>query len=322
MIKPEDFDYHYTADSHWQWAETIAIPFNIPQANINAVIYMVTRPVLGACMVDITLMDRISDLWEEQLYIDNQQHMPCPRSLLEFSLPNGLSFKAIEPLKHYRVRYEGIDDTRFDLELHALHEPYDINDPDVDPTAAKRTGPAWDSSWSGHYEQTYRIRGELVARGKRYEVDCVDTGDRSWGPRVERDNSSVIWWHASFGEAFTVHLFTGHDLARTNEMGPHISGYVLEDGKAYGIVDSRGTQEYRKAVPMGGRLEVTDVRGKTFELIYSTVNSCYWAPYPSNTYLQSSLRVVCNGKVGQGMQQLGLSRAYLTRHRDLIRSRC
>ncbi|EPZ14343.1 hypothetical protein M622_18775 [Thauera terpenica 58Eu] len=155
MIKPEDFDYHYTADSHWQWAETIAIPFNLPDANINAVVYIVTRPVLGVCMADITLMDRISDLWEEQLYIDNQQHMPCPRSLLEFSLPNGLSFKAIEPLKHYRMRYEGIDDTRFDLELHALHEPYDINDPDMDPTAAKRHGPAWDSSWSGHYEQTY-----------------------------------------------------------------------------------------------------------------------------------------------------------------------
>ncbi|EPZ14345.1 hypothetical protein M622_18785 [Thauera terpenica 58Eu] len=33
MIKPEDFDYHYTAESHWQWAETIAIPFNLPDAN-------------------------------------------------------------------------------------------------------------------------------------------------------------------------------------------------------------------------------------------------------------------------------------------------
>ena len=321
MIKPQDFDFHFTSDSHWQWVETIAFPFNVPEANINAVVYVVTRPMLGVCMSDITLMDRISDLWEEQLYIDNQQHMPCPKSLMDFTLPNGLSIKAIKPLKHYRMSYEGIDDTRFDVELFGLHEPYDINDPEMDPTAAKRTGPAWDSSWSGHYEATYRIKGDLVVRGKHYTVDCVDTGDRSWGPRPERDNSSVIWWHASFGEELTVHLFTGHDIAQTNAMGPHISGYVLENGKIYGITESRGTQEYRKAVPMGGELEITDIRGKKFLLTYSTVNSCYWAPYPSNTYLQSSLRVTCNGKIGQGVLQMGLSRTYLTRNRDAIRAR-
>ncbi len=76
-----------------------------------------------------------------------------------------------------------------------------------------------------------------MVRGKRYAVDCVDTGDRSWGPRPERDNSSVIWWHASFGKDLTVHLFTDHDIATTAEMAPHISGYVLEKGETYGLVD-------------------------------------------------------------------------------------
>jgi hypothetical protein len=321
MIKPEDCEFHFKPDSHWQWVETLALPFSVPEANINAIVYILTRPMLGVCMADITLLDRISDLWEEQLYIDNQQHLPCPKSLRDFSLPNGLSFKTIEPLKHYRVTYEGIDDTRFELEYFALHEPYDINDPDMDPTAARRIGPAWDSSWSGHYEVTYRIKGFLTVRGKRYTVDCVDTGDRSWGPRPERDNSSVIWWHASFGEELTVHLFTGHDIATTVAMGPHISGYVLEKGAVYGLTASRGVQEYRKAFPMGGALEVTDVRGKTFALAYSAVNGCYWASYPSNTFLQSSLRVTCGGRSGYGVQQLGLSRAYLTRNRDAIRVR-
>ncbi|RUT76904.1 hypothetical protein EHM94_17885 [Marinobacter sp. NP-6] len=320
MIEPEDFDFHFNKDSHWQWVETIATPFYVADANINVVCYVVTRPMLGVCMSDITIMDRITDLWEEQAYIDNQQHMPCPESLMDFSLPNGLSFKADEPLKRHSVKYQGFDDTSFDLEVVALHEPYDINDPDMDPTAAARKDPAWDSSWSGHYDMTSRITGELIVRGKRYEVDCVDTGDRSWGPRPERDNSSVIWWHASFGEGLTIHLFTGHDIANTWELAPHISGYVLENGKTYGIVDSRGRQEYRKATPMGGILEVTDTRGKTFTLSYSTINSCHWAPYPSNTYLQASMRVVCDGNVGHGVQQMGISRAYLTRNRDAIRA--
>lgn len=321
MIKPEDADFHFQADSHWQWVETIALPFAVPEANINVICYVVTRPMLGVCAADITVIDRISDLWEEQAYIDDMQHMPCPKSLLDFTLPNGLSIKAVEPLKHYRVDYDGFDDTSFHLDFVALHEPFDINDPAMDPMATGRNGPAWDSSWSGHYEVTYRIRGELTVRGKRYPVDCVDTGDRSWGPRPERDNSSVIWWHASFGEALTCHLFTGHDIATRNEMGPHVSGYILEDGQIHGLTGSSGRQEYRKAVPMGGQLEVTDVRGKTFQFTYSTVNSCYWAPYPSNTFLQSSLRVVHEGRIGNGVQQLGLSRAYLTRHRDAIRLR-
>jgi hypothetical protein len=33
------------------------------------------------------------------------------------------------------------------------------------------------------------------------------------------------------------------------------------------------------------------------------------------------MRVVCEGRIGSGVQQLGLSRAYLTRHRAAIRQR-
>jgi hypothetical protein len=76
---------------------------------------------------------------------------------------------------------------------------------------------------------------------------------------------------------------------------------------------------------MRGRLSVTDVRGKTFELSYGTTNGCSWGPCPSDTYLQSSLSVTCvitdGMRRGHGVQQIGLSRAYLTRHRDAIRTR-
>jgi hypothetical protein len=321
MIHPEDSDFHFKPESHWQWVETIALPFCIPEENINVVVYVVARPMLGVCMADITIMDKVAHLWEEQLYIDNQQHMPCPKSLNDFALPNGLIIKVVDPINHYHVEYEGIDDTRFSLDYYGLHTAYDINDPDMDPLAAARNGPAWDTSWSGHYEMTYQITGSLTVRGKTYKVNCVDTGDRSWGPRVERDNSSVIWWHVSFGEALTAHMLVKHDIATTAEMGALISGYVLEDGQVHGMVSARGRQDYCKAMAMGGEVSVTDVRGKVFDFGYSTVNGCYWAPYPSNTYLQSSMRATHKGMIGYGVQQMGLSRAYSTRHRDAIRQR-
>src|SRR3546814_11833444 len=112
--------------------------------------------------------------------------MPCPEKLSDFTLPNGLTVKAIDPINHYRVEYQGIDDTWFKLDYHALHTAYDINDPAIDPLAADRNGPARDSSWSGHYEMTYRITGELMLRGPSYDVDYVQTGDRRWGPRPAR----------------------------------------------------------------------------------------------------------------------------------------
>ena len=57
MIKPEDCDFHFKPDSHWQWAETIALPYAVPEANINGLIYIVTRPMLGVAMCDVTIID-------------------------------------------------------------------------------------------------------------------------------------------------------------------------------------------------------------------------------------------------------------------------
>src|SRR3546814_5117339 len=84
-------------------------------------------------------------------------------------LPNGLTVKAIDPINHYRVEYQGIDDTWFKLDYHALHTAYDINDPAIDPLEDDRNGTEWDSSWSGHYEMTYRITDALALRGRSEE---------------------------------------------------------------------------------------------------------------------------------------------------------
>lgn len=322
MIRPEDADFHVTPDTHWQWAETLFFPVNVPGTSVNGGLYVLSRPVMGVTMASITFMDRLTTLWEDQAYVDNQQHLPCPKSLLDFALPNGLAVKAIEPLMRYQLTYDGIDDTRCSLLYEALHAPFDLNDPAMDPLAAARNGAtSWDNAFAGHYEVTYRITGELVLRGKRYAVNTVDTGDRSWGPRAERDNACFIWWHASFGEDLTVHLLTGHDFPRSNRIGALISGYVLDKGQTYGLTACEGEQDYLKAMPMGGQLTVTDVRGQRFAFTWSSLNTCYMAPYPSNTYLQAYMRVAYNGQVGVGVQQFGLSKAYSTRHREAILSR-
>ena len=66
MITPNEADFHFTPDSHWQWAETIALPFHVPEAGLNGIVYVLARPRMGVCMCDISLHDRLTDLWEEQ----------------------------------------------------------------------------------------------------------------------------------------------------------------------------------------------------------------------------------------------------------------
>ena len=112
-------------------------------------------------MADVLVQDRIAPAWEDQLYVDNQQHLPCPASLLDFALPNGLSVKVIEPLRHTRLDYVGFDDTELHLDYRALMIPFDLNDPGMDPLAGPRVGAGWGKSFSGHYEITCHITGDL-----------------------------------------------------------------------------------------------------------------------------------------------------------------
>jgi hypothetical protein len=319
MIKPEDVDFHTPPEPNFRWCETNPFLFNIPEHRISGVLYVVTRPVLGVCMSDITVQDRFSRTWEAQAYVDNQQHLPCPKSLVDYALPNGLQVRAVTPLKHYDVHYEGIDDTRIDLEFKALMDPFDMNDPEMDPMAARRLSHGWSSAFGGHFEITGRVTGELVLRGKSFKIDCIDTLDRSWGPRQERDNANVIWLHGSFGERLTVHALLAFDPARGGAFGALISGYVLEDGKVFGVTEASGHTERDGIYPISTVMTVTDARGKTFALTASAINCAPWAPYPSVLYTQALMRWNYDGKIGYGVQQEVISRAYLGRHRDALR---
>ena len=318
MIHPEDADFHHNAESPYDWCETNFFPFSIPEARISGGFYVLTRPKLGVCMSDVTVQDRITQSWEQQLYVDNQQHLPCPQSLVDYSLPNGLSIRASTPLKNYQIDYVGIDDTELHLGFTALMPPFDMNDPAQDPKAEGRIGKSWGAAFNGHYEITGRITGKARIRGKDYDVDCIDTLDRSWGIRKERDNANAIWLHGSFGEDLTIHALVGLDPAKTQAFGPLISGYVLDNGEVFGLTELTGVSERSGIYPMSSYVKATDVRGRTYEFTGATINAAPWAPYPSIIYVQCYMRWNLDGRIGYGIQQDVLSRAYLSRHREKL----
>lgn len=320
MIEPNQAEFQTPDDADWRWTETNFWPFCIPEARISGSLYLFAKNRLGVCMSDITVQDRITTAWEDQIYVDNAQHLPCPESLLDYELPNGLSVHASKPLEHYLIDYVGIDDTEIHLEFKALADPWDINDPKTDPLAQSRIGAGWDSAFSGHYELTGRITGEARIRGTTYEVDCVDTADRSWGIRDDRNVTNITWLHGSFGEELTLHAMALIDPAHDEHFGGLISGYVLEDGDVYGLVEITGRSERSGMYAMSTLLEVVDVRGKRYEISGATLNAGPLGPWPAVLYVQHFMRWNCAGKIGYGVQTDGITRAYATRHRDKLRT--
>lgn len=317
MITDDQIDFQFTDASPLDWCETNFFSFNIPEENILGYFYLLTRPKLGVCMSDITIQDRISPIWEDQLLVDNRQHLPCPQTLTEYSLPNGLSVRCVDPLRKYLIDYVGMDDTEIDLEANALMVPWDMQDPDMDPLAHKRMSPHW--TFHGHFELTAHITGEARIRGKTYKIDCVDTFDRSWGARPEDERPNAIWLHASFGKRLTIHLLTFSDVAVTGEFGELLTGYVLEDGDVYGVVEAKGRSERSGIFPMSSYIDIVDARGKSFTMTGATMSAARWQPYSSMVYPQAFMRWNIDDQIGYGVQQDATSRAYLARHRDAFR---
>ena len=137
MIKASDVAFHTPVPTPYDWAETNYFSYYIPEANITASVYVIARPGVGACVVDVMAIDKIGRLGLEALYIDFQQHLPMPEKLENFSLPNGLSLSTSNAPRDYRLDYVGVNGTEMHLDIKGLHEPYDIHDPEMDPRAPR-----------------------------------------------------------------------------------------------------------------------------------------------------------------------------------------
>lgn len=320
MIEIADVDFHDLTRVNYDWCETNFFPFSIPEARIFGGCYALTRPKLGVCMSDISIFDRISSTWGGQLYVDNRQHLPLFETFFDYTLPNGLAVKILEPLQRYQVDYTGEHDTELHLHYRSLMKtPWDMNDPNMCPLAARRQRTDWDLG--GHYEITCRVTGSARIRGKDYRVDCVNTLDRSWSARSEGHHSPCLYFNASFGEALTIHAIVMTDLPNAVRFGKLYSGFVFEDGEIYGIAAARGDVDFDGTSPRGMVLEVTDVRGKTFAMTGSAVNYGPWAPFPSNVWHTGMMRYNLAGRIGYGYHQHSVSMSDLTRLRDTLGAR-
>ena len=151
---------------------------HIPEERIGSYIYLLHRPTFGLVQGGVLIFqgDQNHDPLD-MAYMDYEMTMPWPK-LDENSLTtdNGLRIEFVELGRKNRLTYRSPEgDTHFDITAEALTPLFARGH--IIPGEEHHGDP---SKKPGGTEQMMRMTGELVLRGKSYEVDCFNPRDRSW----------------------------------------------------------------------------------------------------------------------------------------------
>ncbi len=305
MIVDQDADFHPRDPSDRTWTETTFLPFFIPEPGIFGNVYVLARPNVGVAISSILISEGLCLQPYEVDYTDAQMHLPCPTSFRKYTLDNGLSVEAVDGPSGYHFSYRSkLGSCEFDLDFKALHKPFDPQDPKENPLAEAaahdpRVGLAWAN---GHFEAKGHVTGSLTLRGRRYEVDCYEGMDHSWGPRPELGTRSVSWISVNFGPELAMHLAVPLDLEDGKVRYDKIRfGFAVENGQVHALTDARIDAERAQLVPTAIRIYATDVRGKQYEIHGSAVAGHPWYSFnPCHVSYQSVMRYRWGNLTGYG----------------------
>ncbi|WP_158937407.1 hypothetical protein [Burkholderia sp. S171] len=280
MIHPSDLEFHPRDPTDRSWTETTYLAFNVPEAALHGTCYVLCRPNLGIAMSSVVIARGVRRRPYEVDFCDPQIHLPGPTSNAKFSLENGLSVEA-RSLTEWRFSYQHkLDHCNFDLAFHGLHHPYDPADPAMKPSVSSnsssvsdpRIGDAWSN---GHFDLKGRINGTLTLRGLRYEVDCYEGMDRSWGPRNETPNRATAYISVNCGEVLSMWLTMTLDvtLDGTVRYDSLNSGFIVENGTVTPLIEASVTATTVEMLAISDHIVVTDERGMRHEFFGAAIGT-------------------------------------------------
>lgn len=317
MITAADSEFHERDPAISNWAETMVLIFSIPEAQIMANAYVLARPNLGVVATSVIIFQGFRAQAYEIDYLDARMHLPCPESFLDMDLESGLKVQATAPPRDFAFQYQDTHgNCSFDLDFRSLHQPFDTHDPAENPlVAAGETDMGYGDAWAnGHLDVIGHVTGDLELRGQRYQVDCYDGMDRSWGPREEWGGKAVSWLHIPFGEELGVHIAVTLRHERGRIVYDQLRfGYLHEKGVVTGIVDARVTAERVSMIPVSNHVWIKDAKGREFEFRGTAVaGSPYYQFIPAYVCFHTLMRYEWEGMVGHaemgdifGMDWLG-----------------
>jgi len=168
-LSPDDDGLHPYTDDWWE-TETAWFSFNVPERRLGGWLYNQVLPVQGICNGGAWVWD---DSAAGALYEVNHQGLPLPQDvdLRDVRLPNGNSWRVVEPLMRYELEYSDPGALEVALTFEGVMPPH---------SHPLGVGPFWKGR---HLDQPGRVHGQITLHGEEVVVDCFSGRDRSWGPR-------------------------------------------------------------------------------------------------------------------------------------------
>jgi hypothetical protein len=285
MITADDYKFHESDPADTTWTETVFVIFSVPELAISGNIYVLTRPNLGVCHSSIEIHQGMCMHPWQLHHNDSQMHLPCPEDFSDFTLANGLSFKAHSKLEH-SWRYASRDgNCALELDYKAVCEPTDARDPAQVPQATA---------------SKVRVTGTLRLRDKTYQVDCVEGVNKSWGPRNDWGNKGASWIHVDLGPDLTAFLVL--DIAiegRQMKYGALRYGYVLVNGERRPLLKAEMTATRSDMLVTSAKVSFEDDRGDVYHAYGKTIAAGPWYNFnPSSVGYQVLLRWESEGRSG------------------------
>lgn len=310
MITARDIDYHHGNEVDHEWAETNFFGFYIPEERLLGSIYTVARAGTGACASEFIVYRGLSQDRMNVVHYDVQEHLPLPKSLADYRLPNGMQVRAVNAPRDYRIEYTGREGTELKLDYTGLMEPFDIHDASQNVRAAKTdsaraAGSSFGEAYKGHFDQTSHATGSLKLGGRTFAIDCIDTMDHSWGPRPEYGMKSQCWLHGHFGPDLVVHLILSFKPWAAREQQYELAhGYVLRDGAVHAVTRATVVADRVNLQGIAMSVDVTDCTGRSVSMRGGAIAGGAWPAYLTlHTHNTLHQWTTDSGQLGYGVVQ-------------------
>jgi hypothetical protein len=230
---PDD-EFHPTDPSDPFWTETCWFTFTVPERRLSGQFYPFFRTNQGVLSAGAYFWDDTGRSPADVLHARHFWHLPIPdQPLSDIHLPNGISYRCVEPLRRYELSYRdpdaadaggdgvaGDDLVRADLTFTAIARPNYLG--------------------QSHLDQPGRYQGTIVLGREEFTVDSYGFRDRSWGPRSQFGRGihgtparcgGYSYATASDRDAFhAITMDFGGAGAGEGAASMAIHGYLLRDG--------------------------------------------------------------------------------------------
>ena len=239
-----------------------------------------------------------AELFDMRGYLSDK---PLAGDLHRVQLESGYQSEVLEPMNRHRIQYSDPDrQNSFRIEFEALMPPV-----------------MWASN--AHFEQAMKARGELVLRGKHYQVKCYNVRDRSWGearPEKIHPIPPSTWMTGVFRDDFAFNCSASDhpdlgpiwkDTFNVDADKVLKGGWVHLGGKTAHIVSCKKLTHYdpRTLYPARIDLEFTDDQDRTFKMKGTVIAACQFNAWMTLRAPVCLTKWECNGEVAYGDAQDG-----------------